>query len=203
MPAPARLLNSLADHSMRKCLLLTVFAAALSGCATPSAVVTNSAEQTSRIRGLHYVREYVDINKVDNKDVYTRIRMFWDYTRGVTVVETFDMDRNLLSTVDEPGLTPNATEAETARVIALTKAEPKLKAIVSRPAIFFHSGFVYREGSDSVCAAGSRCIHVFVSEGAESEIPLAHAIVDLMTDTVVHPFFAPEEISGKKVSLSK
>lgn len=185
-------------------ILIAGAALVVVGCASaPPTAPTSEVAKTERFRGKLYVREYVDMNKVDSKDVYTRIRMFWDYDRGVTVVETFDMDKNLLSTVDEPGLTPNATEEEIARAIELTKAEPQLRDIVSRPGIFFHAGFIYRDGSDSVCAAHSRCIHVFVSGGADSGIPLAHAIVDLMTDKVVHPFFAPEETGGKKVSSSK
>lgn len=189
---------------MLKNLLIALSAALLiPACASNHALVAADGSKSERFKGLVYVREYVDMNKVNGKDEYARVRLSWDYDKGMTIVETFDMNHNPISTKEEPGLTPNATEQETARAIALVKAEPKLKSVVNQPGLFFHSGFIYRDGRDKFCGAFSRCVHVFVSGGDDSGVPLGHAIVDLMRDSVVHPFFAPEEIPGKKITHSK
>ena len=163
----------------------------LSACAGRTGV--REGDHAGRIRG------YVESSRVtdfcpganrpaDERCVVTR---GWDYDKGVTVVRTYDPSGQLIDTRNPPGADLSLTPPEQARVEALVRADPRTAPIVNRPGVMFWSGgFVMREPGDAFCDRGSRCIRAIAADDGGNNVVL-HSVVDLMSDRVVYPNYAP------------
>ena len=175
----------------------------LGGCATgaksggdPQAGIDHGG----RMRGYIESRRVTDFcpdqasRREDERCIVTR---GFDYSRGVTVVRTYDPSGALIATQEPPGADVSLTDVEQARVEALVRADPRISDIVNAPGVvLWHGGFVMREPGDKYCDRGSRCIRVIAAIHGGDDVIL-HSVVDLMTDRVVYPRYVP---SGKTVA---
>lgn len=128
----------------------------------------------------------------DQRCVVTR---GWDYSKGVTLVRTYDPSGKLLREMIEPGADLSLVAAEQIRVESLVRSEPTIASVVNRPTVrVWAGGFVFREPGDPFCDRGSRCVHA-IAAANDGDDAVAHAIVDLMTDRVVYPEYKPANVA--------
>jgi hypothetical protein len=145
-------------------------------------------------KGFVLVREFVDSVKTPRGDEYQRVVFGWDYDAGVAIEKREHLDGRLISQEPQPALTMITTPEELAYAFWLAKSHPVIAPAMARADSIVSGGFSYREAKDPACFERSRCVHVIVSGGNNGEVPLAHAIIDLMTRRVVHPKFTPNMI---------
>jgi hypothetical protein len=144
------------------------------------------------------VRRYDDVFREEGRDVPVTVEYGWDYRRSSAIERIYERGGSRLrSERAMPGLTLNVTDAELELAFALTRENPELRTLLIQPDLNFYGGFSFEEADDPVCRTGSRCIHVIISAG-DGERSVAHAIVDLATRQVVHPFYVPPPEAGKK-----
>lgn len=192
-------------------LFSSVGALLLNACTSPSAPeaveepIASAAPSDGRMSGYVMLRRYQDRFNVDGQEVVRDVEYGWDYARGMTVLKMFDTDGRLVSSEDRPGESLRLNEAENARAEALVRTHPQLEQILNQPGDtkIWIGGFILREPDDPFCKPGSRCVHVIASKD-QGNTPVAHAIVDLMRDRVVYPFYHQQagSESGKRSEKS-
>jgi hypothetical protein len=184
------------------CIALIVLAVMTGGCADRAeSEVVSADNHAGRMTG------YVESSKVTDfcpdqsqraDDERCTVTRGWDYDRGVNIVRTYDPSGKLISTDEPPGADLSLTPAESARVEALVRADPRTRDIVNKPEVMFWAGgFAVRVPGDPWCDRGSRCIRAIAAvDGGDTAI--LHSVVDLMTDQVVYPDYQPlgEKLSG-------
>lgn len=178
-------------------VLLMVLGAALglSACAgvqvAPTAAVAPPVPTIVSAAGhrIHLVRESNELRKTAAGDERVRVEYAWDYSRGIAVRRVFAGDAGVPVEEDLPVVTLNATEAERAFAFALVRADRRLAARIT-PSTTLFGGFSYREPGHPACDVRSRCIHVVGSADGGQRHAL-HAIVDLMSGTIVDPDHDP------------
>ncbi|HRQ63571.1 MAG TPA: hypothetical protein PKZ76_01675 [Xanthomonadaceae bacterium] len=139
---------------------------------------------------MHLIREYTELYKEGGEDHRRQVQHLWDYSRGVAVRRLLSLDGEELLREDEPTRALRGTDEEQAIAFRRVREHPQLAASAAVPGAEWFGGFAYREPDDPYCDLGSRCIHVMVTvDGGVRRI--IHAIVDLQSDRVVHPFFDP------------
>ena len=138
-------------------------------------------------------RDYVDVLKLDGRDVRRRFQYAWNYTRGVAQLRVFSSEGQRLSTEDKPALSLVATDAENAYANSVIRSDPRWTSLY-RDDSTFYGGFIYRPREHAVCGAGSRCIHVFASDTNGLNTTM-HLIFDLMTDHIEVANETPEQPS--------
>lgn len=144
------------------------------------------------------VRRYDDVFREEGRNVPVTVEYGWDYRRSSAIERIFERGGSTLrSERAMPGLTLNVTDAELELAFALAREYPELKGLLNQPDLNFYGGFSYEDAEDAVCRAGSRCVHVIVSAG-DGNRSVAHAIVDLASRKVVHPFFTSPPEAGMK-----
>lgn len=127
--------------------------------------------------------------RADERCVVTR---GWDYAAGVGIQRVFDPQGRRISEEVLPGADLSLTPAERRRVEDLVRADPQLAPIINQPGVrVWAGGFVVREPGDPYCDRGSRCVRA-IAGANDGNDAVAHAVVDLMTDRVVYPFYSPE-----------
>jgi len=157
------------------------------------AVVASDVPAQGRLRGYVATRRHGDFVIVDGREQRREVEYGWDYERAVALRRTFDLDGRLLETKELSGADLGLTETERARAEALVRGHPALRELVAAPdVLFWVGGFAYRKPGDPYCDRGSRCVHVIPGSDFGNHA-VAHAIVDLQTDRVVHPFYRPPE----------
>jgi len=171
-------------HAPMMLLVSLVFAGCRSMPATANAA---GADLPPAPSGIVVVRDYVDSQKIDGADKYFRIRYVWDYQQGVALYQRFAMDGagELLESTPVPALTLEPTTAEMDYAYALVRQDPQLGPLVNRADAQFQGGFSVRDPDNSDCGPGSRCVRVIVAGGADGEVAIAHAIVDLASRRIV------------------
>lgn len=165
--------------------------------------IASAAPAEGRMQGYVTLYRYQDRFRVEGKEVVRDVEYGWDYARGMTVLKMFDADGQMVSSEDRPGESLRLTDAENARAEALVRTHPQLEQIVNQPGdtTIWIGGFIFRDPDDPFCKPGSRCVHVIASKD-QGYTPVAHAIVDLMRDRVVHPFFI-QQAGGKSGKRSE
>lgn len=148
-------------------------------------------------------RRYDTVFREDGKDIGVTVEYGWNYARGVAVKQVFLRDGTPYRQSELPGTTLRASNLEMELAYSLAREYPALNAALTQPGLFFYGGFAYYQIDDPGCGRGSRCVHVIVSRGSNSEIPVAHAIVDLMQRRVVHPFSGPHEHEATAQQLAQ
>lgn len=127
--------------------------------------------------------------RADERCVVTR---GWDYATGVAILRMFDPQGRKINEEVLPGADLSLTPAEQRRVEDLVRADPQLAPIINQPGVrVWAGGFVVREPGDPYCDRGSRCVRA-IAGANDGNDAVAHAVVDLMTDRVVYPFYSPE-----------
>lgn len=154
--------------------------------AHPSAVPTIASVEGHR---LHVVREAHELLKGASGDLRVRVQYAWDYSRGIAVRRSFVEGATVPVEEDLPLATLNATDAEREFAFSLVRADPRLAPRIT-PTTILYGGFSFREAGHPACDLHSRCIHVVGSADAGDRHAL-HAIIDLMTGTVVDPDYDP------------
>jgi len=174
--------------------------AGLSSSAGVGGVGASITKASSDIRLPDYVavRRYDDVFREAGRDVPVTVEYGWDYRRSSAIERIYDRGGTTLRSERQmPGLTLNVTDAELELAFALARENPELRELLSQPDLNFYGGFSFEEPEDAVCRPGSRCVHVIVSAGDGSR-SVAHAIVDLASRKVVHPFYTPPPEAGTK-----
>jgi len=156
---------------------------------SPDAPVASAADPAGRMHGYQRARDYRDVVKIDGRDVVQQVEYGFDYARGTTVRRITRDDGTPPSEEVLPTTTLRANPAETDRLLELVRTHPQLGPKMQAADLFVHGGgFVVRTPGDPYCDIGSRCIRVIVSSG-DGSINILHAVVDLMSDRVVYPFY--------------
>ena len=161
--------------------------AGVGGGAVRTDVATDSIELGDYVA----VRRYRDVFTIDGVNRAVIVEYGWDYRNGVAVETVYDLAGKQISRSEKPGYTINFTDRELELAIAIAREEPQLRPVLSADDLNFYAGFPFREASEHACSEKSRCVHVIVSAG-DGQRHVAHAIVDLMTRRVIHPFLDPE-----------
>lgn len=188
----------------RVCASLPVLIAALaSGCAATQQPVTavpaagviadapvaSAADPAGRMRGYQFARSYRDVVKIDGENVQQTVEYGFDYDRHATVRRISREDGALVSEALMPNQSIRANASESARLEELVRTHPQLGPLMRQPDLLIHSGgFVVRQPGDPYCDVGSRCLRFIVSAG-DGSVSVIHAIVDLVSDRVVYPFY--------------
>jgi len=179
--------------------IAAIAAVAIAGCAgttqragtgagATDGPLASSADPAGRMTGYQFARRYDDVVKIDGRDVRQTVEYGFDYDRKATVRRITAPDGTVMSEELFPAESLRANEAESARLLELVRTHPQLGPMMSEPGLIVHrGGFVVREPDDPYCGEGSRCLRFIVSKG-DGSIPFIHAIVDLVSDRVVHPF---------------
>jgi len=154
-----------------------------------AAPVRSAADPAGRITGYQFARRYEDVVRIDGNNVHQVVEYGFDYDLARTVRRIYTPQGEL---VDEQPIGPEslrANPAEEARLVELVSTHPQLGPLMREPGLLVHSGgFVFREPDDPYCSRGSRCLRFIVSKG-DGSIPHIHAVVDLVSDLVVYPFY--------------
>lgn len=151
--------------------------------------VASAADPAGRLRGFQLARRYSDVVRIDGRDVQQQVEYGFDYDRAATVRRIFDVQGRLMSEDVFEAESLRANAAEEARLHELVRTHPQLGPMMEQPDLLVHSGgFVVREADDPYCGLHSRCLRYIVSRG-DGSIPHIHAVVDLVSDRVVHPFY--------------
>jgi len=159
----------------------------------------DDAAHAGRMHGYVTARRHSDFILVNGKEQRREIEYGWDYDHGVALQKTFDAQGNLLQTEHLSGADLSLTPPEVDRIHQLIHAQPELKDIAGKSdVVIWGDGFAYREPNDPACGTGTRCIHAILAADF-GNTAVAHAIVDLQSDRVVHPFFHPSESDPIKV----
>ena len=171
-------------------LLLSLLALAACQSRPPAQTLgrTDRPEPTGAVlapSGQVVVREYVDPQKIDGKEVYFRIRYVWDYAQGTALFQRFSLDGDLLESTPQPGLTLETTDAEMAYAYQLVREDRELGPRVARADAVFQGGFSVLGAEKPACVPGPSCIRVFVQGGEDAREPLVNAIVDLAGRRIV------------------
>lgn len=187
--------------SFGRLLSVGVAVALLSACTTTtvrttgeaataaSEPVASAADPDGRMRGYQFARRYDDVVRIDGRSVQQTVEYGFDYDRALTVRRIYDADGVLVSEDEFPAESLRANPAEEARMQELIHTHPQLGPMMNEPGLLVHTGgFVVREPDDPYCGLGSRCLRFIVSKG-DGSIPHIHAVVDLVSDRVVHPFY--------------
>ena len=154
-------------------------------------VRTDLAADSIRLAEYVPVRRYADVFTTNGVNRKVIVEYGWDYRSGVAIEKVYDEQGNEVGRAEKPGYTLNFTDRELELAIAIAREHPQLREVLSADDLDFYAGFPYREAKDHDCNAKSRCVHVIVS-GRPGDHHVAHAIVDLMTRSVVHPFLDPD-----------
>ncbi|MEZ5462791.1 hypothetical protein [Dokdonella sp.] len=184
------------------CTALVMMAVLIGGCADRTGSEVVSADNhAGRMTGYVESRKVTDFCPDQDQradDERCTVTHGWDYDRGVNIVRTYDPAGKIISEVEPPGADLSLTPAESARVEALVRADPRTRDIVNKPEVMFWAGgFAVRMPGDPWCDRGSRCIRAIAAvDGGNTAI--LHSVVDLMTDQVVYPDYQPlgEKLSG-------
>lgn len=151
--------------------------------------VASAADPAGRLRGFQLARSYSDVVRINGENVQQKVEYGFDYDRAVTVRRIFDASGTLMSVDTFEAESLRANPAEEARLHELVRTHPQLGPMMDAPDLLVHSGgFVVREADDPYCGLHSRCLRYIVSRG-DGSIPHIHAVVDLVRDRVVHPFY--------------
>lgn len=167
----------------------------LSACASlpdaPAAAAAPVVPTVASASGhrIHVVRESNELHKSDRGDQRVRVQYAWDYSRGIAVRRVFAESASVPVEDDLPAVTLNATEAEREFAFALVRADRRLAPRITATTTLF-GGFSFREPGHPQCDVRSRCIHV-VGSADSGERHVLHAIVDLMSGTIVDPDHDP------------
>lgn len=186
--APAR--------TLLKCQTLVVLSMLVGACSSQVDVSEPSIDDhAGRMTGYIESRRVTDFCPDQDQradDERCTVTHGWDYDRGVNIVRTYDSAGTLISTVEPPGADLSLTPAESARVEALVRADPRTRDIVNKPGVMFWAGgFAMRMPGDAWCDRGSRCIRAIAAvDGGDTAI--LHSVVDLMIDQVVYPDYLAE-----------
>lgn len=179
-------------------LALLVAACAHQAPTNPGAASQAEAHPAGRMHGYVVARRHSDFALHGGKEERREVEYGWDYDHGVALRRTFDQQGRLLETKEMTGANLSLTGQESERARALTRADPRLKAIVEKPdVVIWAGGFAFRKPGDPYCDRGTRCIHV-IAAADHGDTAVAHAIVDLQTDRVVYPFYQP--VDGEPVA---
>lgn len=157
--------------------------------ANSSEPVASAADPAGRLHGYQFARRYDDVVRIDGRSVQQTVEYGFDYDRALTVRRIYDPAGTLVSEDELPAESLRANPAEEARLLELVQTHPDLGPKMNEPGLLVHAGgFVVREPDDPYCGLGSRCLRFIVSKG-DGSIPHIHAVVDLVSDRVVHPFY--------------
>ena len=155
------------------------------------AVRTDLSSASIQLTDYVPVRRYEDVFTTDGANRKVIVEYGWDYRSGVAVEPVRDAAGTVLSRTEKPGYTLNFTDRELELAIAIAREDPRLHNVLAADDLNFYAGFPYREAKEIACSDKSRCVHVIVSAG-DGQRHVAHAIVDLMSRSVVHPFLDPD-----------
>lgn len=178
-------------------MVLLIGSLAAAACSTPRASrvdagdepVASLADPDGRMRGYAFARKYQDVVKIDGKNVQQTVEYGYDYDRRSAVRRISDASGALMSEELLPTESLRANERESARLVELVRTHPQLGPLMQQPDLHIHTGgFVVREPGDRYCDVGSRCLRVIVSSG-DGSTRVLHAVVDLVRDRVVYPFY--------------
>lgn len=185
-------------------VIVAAIAVSLGGCAGSAALrapaaesaslqtdvpVASAADPAGRLRGYQLARRYEDVVRIDGRSVRQVVEYGFDYDRAATVRRIFSEQGDLMSEDVFEAESLRANPAEEARLHELVRTHPQLGPLLDEPDLLIHSGgFVVREPDDPYCGLRSRCLRYIVSKG-DGSISHIHAVVDLVSDRVVHPFY--------------
>jgi hypothetical protein len=155
------------------------------------AVRTDLSSSSIHLPDYMPVRRYTDVFTIDGANRKVIVEYAWDYQNGVVVEKVYDEAGRDISRTEKPGYTLNFTDRELELAIALAREDPQLRTVLAAEDLNFYAGFPYRDASERDCNEKSRCVHVIVS-AEDGQRHVAHAIVDLMTRRVIHPYLDPE-----------
>lgn len=178
---------------------------ALAGCAGKPSFHPAPPESPWHGGRLEPLRAYLELYKENGVDQRRRVEEFWNYSRGLVLRRFRDLEGRILAEELDEDFVPSASERELEIAFALVRTHPELAASAAPPEAEWFGGFAYRDAADPACAARSRCVHVMVTleHGLRK---LIHAIVDLQTGRVVHPFYdltTSRPLSGSEIHSEK
>lgn len=129
------------------------------------------------------LRTWEDSVKVEGHDVYRRVEIIFDYTRGEAFQRTYDSSGQLLD--ERPAPTPRPSQEELAEALAIVQGDVELAARIRTDQLRLEGGFTLREEAGKRCAQGSRCLQIFASK-PQGEAPSFRAVVDLVSGQVIY-----------------
>lgn len=134
------------------------------------------------------VRDYLELQKVDDRDERHRVQYVWNYDRGLTQRRVWDVEGKSYASTDFPGMTLNATPEELAWMWKTLRADPHWSRVLV-DGLDYYGGFSVRE-TTGPCQAHSRCVHAIVMRDDGRERVL-HGIFDLATGKLVDDDYDP------------
>jgi hypothetical protein len=175
---------------------LAALAVLLPGCATTG---DGTAASPAILSGVPYetdaagervvvVRDYVELQKVADRDERHRVQYVWNYDRGLTQRRVWDEQGKRYEATDFPGMTLNATTEEIAWMWQTLRADPRWSKVLV-DGLDYYGGFSVREPTGP-CQARSRCVHAIVMRDDGRERVL-HGIFDLATGRLVDDDYDP------------
>jgi hypothetical protein len=134
------------------------------------------------------VRDYVELQKIDDRDQRRRVQYVWNYDRGITQRRVWDEAGTRYEVTDFTGMTLNATPEELAWMWKTLRADPRWSSVLV-DGLDYYGGFSVREPTGP-CQARSRCVHAIVMRDDGRERVL-HGIFDLASGRLVDDDYDP------------
>ena len=133
---------------------IAAISALLAACAsTRDADPATTTDHSGRMRGYVESSRVTDFCPDQDKrpdDARCIVTRGWDYSRGVTIVRTYDPQGKLIATEEPAGADLSLTEIEIARIEALMRADPRTRDTVNKPESCFGRWLVMREPVTSI-----------------------------------------------------
>lgn len=147
---------------------------------------------TRTSRPVRLLRTWEEAIKVNGRDSARRVRILFDYSRGVALEESYDRRGVLRASRTITQAMPAPSAEEIAEAFRLTRAASELESIFGRFSVVLEGGFLLEEESGKPCGPGSRCLHVFLLSADRAGL-IRRVVVDLGSRRIVYPLYTPPE----------
>ena len=140
--------------------------------------------------------DYIDTVKVGDREETRRIKLSYDYDKGIARQTVQDSMGALLEDKVISGTNIRPTDQEFQEAVAIVRADRIIGGMVTRVNAVPDGGFLLEEAEGRVCGPRSRCLHVFWL--SPDRVGLVRwTVVDLVKQQIAYrAYVAPETIAA-------
>jgi len=174
-----------------------LFAACLAAVSVAAAAsdLGLDANVTRTSRPVRLLRTWEETVKVGEREYPRRVRLVFDYGKGVAREDFYDLHGVLRGSRVIKESMPAPSPEEIAEAFEIVRRDPALASLFARFAVVTEGGFLLQEDPGMPCGPGSRCLHVFLLSSDRSGL-IRRLVVDLVSRSIPYPVYTPSAIEG-------